>query len=388
MLITLSLLKDEAGQPTSVASFAKEITTQKQAEAELRQLADHLEARVKERTAEIEEANKKLSHELAVARELTNVANREHEAVLLGDSIAVRSLRESIDTYGRDDESLLLVGPVGVGAEAVARALHCASPRASRPFIFVDLASAGTADDSLFDTRIDDSGTRIPGKASLADGGTLYLQGIDQLSPSAQASLLELLCNTNAARTSGEHLLPDIRLVAYTSNDLQEEIRQGRFAAELGREIGRRRLAIPSLAERRDDILPVAERITLIRARSMGKMLDGMTDEACENLLNYSWPGNVEELQSVIERAVILASGTQLEISSELLREGPKLGSYTLVRLLGSGAMGEVWLARHALLARPAAVKLIRKQAMDGDAKQQETLRARFQREARSTARL
>jgi len=388
VLITLSLLKDESGRPTGVASFAKEITAQKQAEAELRQLADQLEARVEERTAEIEQANKRLTHELAVARELSNAADREHEAVLLGESIAVRSLRENIEAHGRVDDPLLLIGPAGAGHEAVARALHRASPRASRPFIYVDVTSAGTAEDSLFNTRIDSSGERVPGKASLADGGTLYLQGIDRLSPSAQVSLLGFLRNVNKGRATGERPVPDIRLVAYTSSDLMEETRQGRFDAELEREIGRRRLAIPSLAERRDDILPIAERITLIRARSMGKVLGGLTDEAGERLLNYSWPGNVEELQSVLERAVVLANGTQLEIPEELLREGPKLGSYTLVRQLGSGAMGEVWLARHALLARPAAVKLIRKQAMEVEAKQQETLRARFQREARATAHL
>lgn len=118
------------------------------------------------------------------------------------------------------------------------------------------------------------------------------------------------------------------------------------FDAELERQIGRRRLAIPSLAERRDDILPIAERITLIRARSMGKVLDGLTEEAGKKLLNYSWPGNVEELQSVLERAVVLANGTRLDIPEELLREGPKLGRYTLVHQLASGAMGEVWLAR------------------------------------------
>ena len=180
--------------------------------------------------------------------------------------------------------------------------------------------------------------------------------------------------------------MPDVRLIAFTSKDLAEESRQGRFDPSLEVAIGRRRLAVPSLAERQDDILPIAEKMASIRARSLGKVLDGLTDEAGERLLDYSWPGNVEELQSVLERAVVLASGTKLDIPEELLREGPKFGSYTLVRQLGAGAMGEVWLAKHSLLARPAAVKLIRKQAMEVDPEQQDALRARFQREARSTA--
>lgn len=388
VLITLSMLKDESGQPTGVASFAKEITAQKNAEAELRKLAEQLEARVEARTTEIKQTNKRLTHELAVARELSNAANREHEAVLLGDSIAVRSLRESIAAHSRIDDPILLIGPSGAGHEAVARALHRASPRASRPFIYVDVSAVGTSEDSLFDTRVDSLGENVPGKASLADGGTLYLQGVDRLSPSSQTSLLGFLSNAAAARSNGQCPLPDIRLIAYTSSSLSGESRQGRFDVDLERVLGRHQMAIPSLAERRDDILPIAERITLIRARSLGKVLDGLTDEAGERLLEYSWPGNVVELQSVLERAVVLANGTQLDIPVELLREGPKLGSYTLVRQLGSGAMGEVWLARHAMLARPAAVKLIRKQAMEVEAKQQEALRGRFQREARATARL
>ena len=238
----------------------------------------------------------------------------------------------------------------------------------------------------MFDTRIDDSGEPLPGKVALADGSTLYLQGIDRLSPSGQASLLTLLRDAAKARASGETPVPDIRLIAYTSRDLTEESRQGRFDPSLEVAVGRRRLAIPSLVERQDDILPIAEEMALIRARSLGKVLDGLTDAASKRLLNYSWPGNVEELQSVLERAVALANGTELQIPEELLCEGPKFGSYTLVRQLGSGAMGEVWLARHSLLARPAAVKLIRKQAMEVDPAQQDALRARFQREAQSTA--
>ena len=195
----------KAAKQQVVVSFAKEITAQKQAEAELRELAEQLEARVKERTTEIEEANKRLRHELAVARELSNAANREHEAMLLGESIAVRSLRESIQSYAAMEDPLLLTGPTGAGHEAVARALHQASPRASRPFIYVDVASARSAEDSLFDTRIDDSGETLPGKVALADGGTLYLQGIDRLSPTAQTSLLAFLRQAAMARTNGEN---------------------------------------------------------------------------------------------------------------------------------------------------------------------------------------
>ena len=251
-----------------------------------------------------------------------------------------------------------------------------------------DVSHVGSTEDSLFGTRLDASGERIPGKASLADGGTLYLEGIDRLSKSAQSSLLQFLKDAAAARSAGNRPVPDVRLVVYSVSSLSEEVRQGRFDPDLERAMGPRRLVIPSFAERRDDIVLIAERVMLLCARSMGKVLDGLTAEAKDRLLRYSWPGNVQELQSVLERAVVLSHDTRLEIPDELLSEGPKLGSYTLVRQLGSGAMGDVWLARHALLARPAAVKLIRKQALEVDPKLQDVLRTRFQREARATARL
>lgn len=149
--------------------------------------------------------------------------------MLLGESISVRSLRENIQAHGRVDDPLLLIGAAGAGHEAIARALHRASPRASRPFIYVDVTIAGTAEDSLFDTRIDGSGVPIPGKASLTDGGTLYLQGIDRLSPSAQANLLGFLQSADQSRAAGQRPAPDIKLIAYTSSDLVEESRQGRF---------------------------------------------------------------------------------------------------------------------------------------------------------------
>ena len=117
-------------------------------------------------------------------------------------------------------------------------------------------------------------------------------------------------------------------------------------------------------------------------------MIDRLTQEDEQLLLQYSWPGNLRELRSVLERAVLLASGTKVEIPSELLREGRRIGGYTLQKQIGKGGMGEVWLAQHALLARPAAVKLIRQRALWVDAASREMLRERFQREAKATAQL
>ena len=145
---------------------------------------------------------------------------------------------------------------------------------------------------------------------------------------------------------------------------------------------------MPSLAERRDDVELLANSIVAARARSLGKALEGLSPPSEEMLADYSWPGNLGELQSVVERAVVLATGTSVDIPTDLLREGRRVGGYTLERQLGSGAMGEVWLARHALLARPSAVKLIRQEAMQADSSAREMLEQRFQREAQVTSQL
>jgi eukaryotic-like serine/threonine-protein kinase len=361
---------DTEGNPERVIGTHLDITERKQAEQTLR------------------EAKERLTHELAVARELSDAADREHQVWLQGESIPVRALRESIETLAGSDDPVLMTGPNGAGQEAVARAIHRSSPRAGRPFIYVACPHVSTADDTAFGFRSANSDQPSAGKMALADGGTLYLEGIEALSRSAQENLLKTLRDAAGQRAASQKPTPDVRVISYASGDLTDAVRQGDFDVELARVLGARRLAVPSLAERRDDVVLLANNIVAARARSLGKALDGLSSPSEEMLADYSWPGNLGELQSVVERAVVLATGTSVEIPADLLREGRRVGGYTLERQLGSGAMGEVWLARHALLARPSAVKLIRQESLQGDSDAREMHEQRFQREAQATSQL
>lgn len=332
-------------------------------------------------------SNRRLQHELTVARELTNSEYRKHEEALLGDSIAIRALREGIEIHAAHDDPLLLMGPMGAGQEAVARSIHRSSHRNDRPFIHVACAHAATNGESLFGESDEADEQGHIGKAMLADGGTLYLDNIESLPAIEQSQLGKFLQQASAIRSAGELPTPDIHVIAYSSLEPAFAVRDGKLHPLLEQTLTARRLTVPSLAERRDDITAVADRIAANRASNVGKAIGGLNADSKKKVQEYSWPGNVRELRSVVERAVVLATGVLLDIPDDLLQAGRRLGSYRLEKKMGAGAMGEVWLGHHSLIARPAAVKVIREDAL-ASSKRREKVLARFEREARATAQL
>jgi serine/threonine-protein kinase len=147
-----------------------------------------------------------------------------------------------------------------------------------------------------------------------------------------------------------------------------------------------RQLRIPSLTERSEDILELALFFIRQHAQNIGSVVEGITEESLKRLRKYRWPGGIYELRNLMERAVTSARGPLAEVDQGLLDEGMPLGSYRLIKKLGEGGMGEVWRARHYLLSRPCAVKLIRPELL-GDSNREQAVE-RFRREARTIARL
>jgi serine/threonine protein kinase len=217
----------------------------------------------------------------------------------------------------------------------------------------------------------------------LATRGTLFLEEVHRLSGEVQERLAEVLHVLEGLRERGETTASDVRFIVFSSAPLATA---SGFHPKLLSLLERRQLRVPSLAERQEDVSEIALFFLRQHARRIGAVVEAISERSMKRLRRYRWPGDVSELQSLIERAVTSAREPVLEIDEALLDEGLPLGLYRLIEKLGEGGMGEVWRARHQLLARPCAVKLIRPELL-GE-KNREAATDRFRLEARSIARL
>jgi DNA-binding NtrC family response regulator len=335
---------------------------------------------------QLEARNADLARELGVAQELAMEARRRVEGPLLGTSPAIRALRESIARYAADSDTVLLIGPQGAGHEAAARAIHDESSRKRQAFIHVNCAMLPPGRDPAIlsqPTAEPNAGSRLS-LVELATNGTLYLEEIHRLPADLQARMAEVLERAENSRERGEPVVPDVRVIAYSSAPLAAA---SGFHAKLLALLERRQLRLPSLAERPDDVAEIAQFFLSQHARRIGAVVETISEPSMKRLRKYRWPGDVGELQRLIERAVTSARGSVLEIDANLVDEGLPLGLYRLMEKLGEGGMGEVWRARHQLLARPCAIKLIKPDLL-GESTRAEAVTTRFRLEATTIARL
>lgn len=232
-----------------------------------------------------------------------------------GDSPAIAQAREALRCAARHDAPVLLTGEEGTERHGFAQAIHNAGRRREAPFVAVH---CGGIPRSLMRSELfgfDGEGGR-PGKCELADGGTLFLDGVEALPLTAQMGIVRLLRGGETARVGGgQGRTVNVRLIAGAGPGLSEAVREGLFLKELHELLREYTITVPPLRERRSDIEALAARCASRFAQALGKQPKPIAPEAMEALLRYSWPGNVRELETVLERAVALAEGDVIGLS-------------------------------------------------------------------------
>ena len=242
-------------------------------------------------------------------------------AGIIGKDPQMQLIFKLIEDVAPSDATVLIEGESGTGKEIVANAIHQKSPRKDKPFIVINCSAypASLLESELFGHEkgaFTGALTQKPGRFEQANGGTVFLDEIGEISPSAQIKLLRVLQSKKLERVGGHETLEvDVRILAATNKNLLKEVKNGEFREDLFYRLNVIPINLPPLRNRRNDI-PLLARHFLDRFSNLqNKKLNGFTSEAMRRLLDYSWPGNVRELENTIEHAAVLAKGNQIEVS-------------------------------------------------------------------------
>ena len=254
------------------------------------------------------------------------------ETIFLGEGM--ERVRKLVNDVAPTTTTVLITGQSGTGKELIARVIHDLSPRREGPFVAVHCAALA---ENLLESELfghergafTGAVSARKGRFELADGGTIFLDEIGEISAAVQVKLLRVLQEKEFERVGGMRPLSvDVRIVAATNKNLKGEVAAARFREDLYYRLNVFPVALPSLAERREAILPLADYFLKKFAAAFGKSISGFSPGARSALENYPWPGNVRELQNVIERAVILAQGeigvTHLNLEPPLVPLAPE----------------------------------------------------------------
>jgi transcriptional regulator with GAF, ATPase, and Fis domain len=256
----------------------------------------------------------------------------EQEGVIIGSSATVRQLMTLVRKVAASPSAVLLRGESGTGKGLLARAVHDNSPRAGKAFVKVHCAALSpTLLESELFGHVKGAFTNAirdkAGRFEAAHGGTLFLDEIGDISLDVQTKLLRVLQEMTFERVgSNDPVKVDVRIIAATHQDLEELIRRGRFREDLFYRLNVFPITVPPLRERAEDVPELALHFLRIYAQRSGKEMAGIDDDAMVRLKGYTWPGNVRQLENVIERAVVIAEGAVVTadvLPEELLLETP-----------------------------------------------------------------
>ena len=270
---------------------------------------------------------------------------------IVGNSPAIQEVFNVVEQVAPTRASVLITGESGTGKELVAQAIHENSPRAHAPFVKLHCAALA---ETLLESELfgHEKGSftgavaRREGRFKQADGGTLLLDEIGEISPSIQVKLLRFLQERAYERVGGnETQKVDVRIIAATNRDLAGEVASGNFREDLFYRLNVVNIEMPPLRARPSDLLPLANHFLGKFASENGKQIAGFSDDAIERITTYRWPGNIRELENVIERAVVMCDGPNL--SAKHLPAGVGAAPRGAVRIPGS-TLSEI--ERHSIL--------------------------------------
>jgi formate hydrogenlyase transcriptional activator len=243
---------------------------------------------------------------------------------IIGNDPKLRETLRMVEQVATADSTVLILGETGTGKELVARAVHDRSPRRNRPLVKVNCGaiSAGLVESELFGHMkgaFTGAIANRDGRFKLADGGTIFLDEVGELPMDTQVKLLRVLQEQEFEPIGSSRTIKvNVRVVAATNRDLQELVQEGKFRADLFYRLNVVPLRVPALRERASDIHLLTMFFVQKFTKKMGKQINQISDDALHQLTSYPWPGNIRELQNVIERAVILSPGNTLALAEEL----------------------------------------------------------------------
>jgi DNA-binding NtrC family response regulator len=305
-----------------------------------------------------------LSHgnlEKEVARLKEELSDRYHLRSIVGSSTAMRKVYDQIEKVLESEITVFIAGESGTGKELVSKAIHYASLRSDGPFIDVNCAAIpeGLQESELFGHEkgaFTGAVATHPGKFERASGGTIFLDEVGEMSPSAQARLLRVLQERVLQRVGGTETIElDVRVISASNRDLAKMVEEGLFRQDLYYRLVVFPIALPPLRDRREDIPLLVEHFLEKYARDAGKRVTRVEARAMDAMASHGWPGNVRELENVIHRTLLVSSG--LELTLEDLPPGiggdeavPEDGQPTSASAIATGSLNLEELERETII--------------------------------------